>query len=82
MKETKAPSGYSKLAKEIYFVFMKYDKNTTITNMGSIFSAASVSTDKIKFYETTNKDAILYVPNDNTEITVKRFGKTRMDQYW
>lgn len=72
LKETKAPSGYSKLAKEIYFVFMKYDKNTTITNMGSIFSAASVSTDKIKFYETTNKDAILYVPNDNTEITVKK----------
>lgn len=72
LQETKAPSGYSKLAEEIYFVFMKSDKNTTITNMNSIFSAASVSADKIKFYETTNKDAILYVPNDNTEITVKK----------
>lgn len=72
LQETKAPSGYSRLAEEIYFVFMKSDKNTTITNMNSIFSAASVSADKIKFYETTNKDAILYVPNDNTEITVKK----------
>lgn len=72
LQETKAPSGYSRLAEEIYFVFMKSDKNTTITNMNSIFSAASVNTDKIKFYETTNKDAILYVPNDNTEITVKK----------
>lgn len=72
LQETKAPSGYSRLAEEIYFVFMKSDKNTTITNMNSIFLAASVSADKIKFYETTNKDAILYVPNDNTEITVKK----------
>ena len=51
---------------------MKKDKDTTIKDMNSIFSAVNVSTDKIKFYETTNKDAILYVPNDNTEITVKK----------
>lgn len=72
LQEIKAPSGYSRLAEEIYFVFMKKDKDTTIKDMNSIFSAVNVSTDKIKFYETTNKDAILYVPNDNTEITVKK----------
>lgn len=74
LKETKAPSGYSKLSNPIYFVFMKANttKENTINAMSSVFSAARVDADKVKFYETTSKDAVMYVPNENTEIVVKK----------
>ena len=74
LKETKAPSGYSKLSNPIYFVFMKANttKESTINAMSSVFSAARVDADKVKFYETTSKDAVMYVPNENTEIVVKK----------
>ena len=74
LQETKAPSGYSKLSNPIYFVFMKANttKESTINAMSSVFSAARVDADKVKFYETTSKDAVMYVPNENTEIVVKK----------
>ena len=59
---------------QIYFVFMKANttKESTINAMSSVFSAARVDADKVKFYETTSKDAVMYVPNENTEIVVKK----------
>lgn len=74
LKETKAPSGYSKLSNPIYFVFMKANttKESTINAMSSVFSAAGVDANEVKFYETTSKDAVMYVPNENTEIVVKK----------
>lgn len=74
LKETKAPSGYSKLSNPIYFVFMKVNttKESTINAMSSVFSVAGVDANEVKFYETTSKDAVMYVPNENTEIVVKK----------
>lgn len=74
LKETKAPSGYSKLSNPIYFVFMKANttKESTINAMSSVFSVAGVDANEVKFYETTSKDAVMYVPNENTEIVVKK----------
>lgn len=74
LKETKAPFGYSKLSNSIYFVFMKANttKESTINAMSSVFSAAGVDANEVKFYETTSKDAVMYVPNENTEIVVKK----------
>lgn len=74
LKETKAPSGYSKLSNPICFVFMKANatKESTINAMNSVFSVAGVDANEVKFYETTSKDAVMYVPNENTEIVVKK----------